>query len=369
MAGIETSKGAIPPLTSHDELNRTLWVPEILRANNVTFNTVSAVLFTDGIVTWTGGVISGLPTPTIGSQAVNKDYVDGLVMGGISWKNPVNVTTSANIVLSGVQVIDGILLSAGDRVLVKDQAIPIENGIYEVSAGAWTRASDLPSGSSASAFMVVTSNGVANKNKQYICTNVPGSDTVGTDPLTITEFSGSGGIPGGADTQIQFNNAGSFDGSSDLTWNGTQLTVGQPLVVTDTTNSTSASTGSVIVDGGVGIAQDVFCDGEITALQFNAVSDATLKYEIDSIHEPLGLLSRIDPVQYKFHKGYDYNDDQNAIHYGVLAQDLQDQGLGSIVNVKGKHLTVNYNDLVGILLASVQELNLKVERMKKKLKI
>ena len=35
-----------------------------------------------------------------------------------------------------------------------------------------------------------------------------------------------GGTPGGANTQIQFNNAGSFGGSSNLVWSGTKLTVG-----------------------------------------------------------------------------------------------------------------------------------------------
>lgn len=34
-----------------------------------------------------------------------------------------------------------------------------------------------------------------------------------------------GGNPGGADTQVQFNNSGSFGGSANLTWNGTTLTV------------------------------------------------------------------------------------------------------------------------------------------------
>ena len=33
----------------------------------------------------------------------------------------------------------------------------------------------------------------------------------------------SGGTPGGSDTQIQFNNANSFDGSPNLTWDGTSL--------------------------------------------------------------------------------------------------------------------------------------------------
>lgn len=52
------------------------------------------------------------------------------------------VATTANIVLSGLQTIDGELLVATDRVLVKNQTTTSQNGVYIVSAGAWTRALD-----------------------------------------------------------------------------------------------------------------------------------------------------------------------------------------------------------------------------------
>lgn len=48
--------------------------------------------------------------------------------------------------LSGLQTVDGVVLSAGARVLVKDQALGKDNGIYLASAGAWTRATDFDSG-------------------------------------------------------------------------------------------------------------------------------------------------------------------------------------------------------------------------------
>ena len=53
-----------------------------------------------------------------------------------------DVATTINIALSGLQTIDGVLLSAGNRVLVKNQAKPAENGVYVVAAGAWSRATD-----------------------------------------------------------------------------------------------------------------------------------------------------------------------------------------------------------------------------------
>ena len=53
-----------------------------------------------------------------------------------------DVATTINVVLSGLQTIDGVLLTAGNRVLVKNQAKPAENGVYIAAVGAWSRATD-----------------------------------------------------------------------------------------------------------------------------------------------------------------------------------------------------------------------------------
>ena len=64
-----------------------------------------------------------------------------------SWKTDCRVATTGNVVLAGSQVIDGVTVVAGDRVLVKDQDDPKENGIWAVDAGpVWTRAGDSDSG-------------------------------------------------------------------------------------------------------------------------------------------------------------------------------------------------------------------------------
>lgn len=62
--------------------------------------------------------------------------------GGVAVKAPCAAATTANITLSGLQTIDGVALAAKDRVLVKDQTNAVNNGIWIVAAGAWTRAPD-----------------------------------------------------------------------------------------------------------------------------------------------------------------------------------------------------------------------------------
>ena len=78
-----------------------------------------------------------------------RDYVDQKVLeelGKQDFKHSVRVATTVNIALSGLQTIDGVALVAGDRVLVKNQAAPKDNGLYSVSAaGVWTRSADADS--------------------------------------------------------------------------------------------------------------------------------------------------------------------------------------------------------------------------------
>lgn len=61
----------------------------------------------------------------------------------IAWKSPVRAATTEAITLEGEQTIDEIAVVEGDRVLVKNQDDPIENGIYNVMANDfWERAKD-----------------------------------------------------------------------------------------------------------------------------------------------------------------------------------------------------------------------------------
>lgn len=69
-----------------------------------------------------------------------------LTLSGITFLSSAVVATTANIALSGLLTIDGHTLTAGQRVLVKDQADAVDNGIYIAAAGAWTRAEDMADG-------------------------------------------------------------------------------------------------------------------------------------------------------------------------------------------------------------------------------
>lgn len=69
------------------------------------------------------------------------DRTTGLV-GNSGCKVPVRAASTAALTLSGEQTVDGIALVTDDRVLVKNQASGVDNGIYVVDTGTWSRAPD-----------------------------------------------------------------------------------------------------------------------------------------------------------------------------------------------------------------------------------
>jgi len=89
-----------------------------------------------------------LPDPTAAQHAATKAYVDSAVEG-LAWKDSVRVATQSNLNLASPGAsIDGVSLSAGDRVLVRAQSAGAENGIY-IWNGAATPATRAPDCSTA----------------------------------------------------------------------------------------------------------------------------------------------------------------------------------------------------------------------------
>jgi hypothetical protein len=137
-------------------------------------------------------------------------------------------------------------------------------------------------------------------------------------------------------------------------------TFSSAAVISNTTASTSYSTGCLTLAGGLGVAGNVYVNNSMYATGFIATSDATLKCDIAPISGALSTISRLTPVEYRFNFL-----DNDTLHYGVLAQDLENKGLGDIVRYgeNGK-LAVEYNSLTGLLLAAVKDLNAQVEDLK-----
>ena len=82
--------------------------------------------------------VINVPTPSAAGDAVPKSYVDSAVEG-LAWKDSARVSTQGDINLASPgATIDGITMASQDRVLVRSQTAPAENGIYVWNGAATT---------------------------------------------------------------------------------------------------------------------------------------------------------------------------------------------------------------------------------------
>lgn len=122
-----------------------------------------------------GFKVTNLAAPTLSGDAVTKAYADALASGLTDFKNSVRVATTAAGTLAtsfeNGDTVDGVVLATGDRILIKNQAAPAENGIYTVAAsGAPVRATDTDASGDVSAGTIVyVESGTANGAQQWVC--------------------------------------------------------------------------------------------------------------------------------------------------------------------------------------------------------
>ncbi|HCR1337632.1 TPA: phage tail protein [Pseudomonas aeruginosa] len=133
-------------------------------------------------------------------------------------KPSVLVATTANIALSGLQTVDGVALTAGARVLVKNQAAAKDNGIYVVVAGgAWTRSADADlSAEVTPGLMVAVEKGTINGDSVWqLVTDAP--ITLGVTPLAFEMLAGRSGVTVGTYKSVTVDKYGRIVAGSNPT--------------------------------------------------------------------------------------------------------------------------------------------------------
>lgn len=180
-------------------------------------------------------------TPTVADHAATKGYVDSVVQG-LDPKASVVAATTANITLSGEQTVDGVAVVAGNRVLVKNQTLASENGIYVVASGAWTRAIDANSSENISAglFTFVEKGSTQSDTGWVLGTDNP--ITVGTTDLTFIQFSSAGVSQAGAGLS---KTGTTFDVNAG---NGIEIVSDNVEVKIDGTTLTKSASGLKVAD-------------------------------------------------------------------------------------------------------------------------
>lgn len=139
---------------------------------------------------------TNLAAPSTDTDAATKAYVDSIAQG-LSTKTAVRAATTGNITLSGTQTIDGVALSVGNRVLVKNQTTNTQNGVYDVASGAWARSADSDTGVELVNAFYFVQEGLTQQATGFV-QSTPGPLTLGTSAIVFNQFSGAADYTAGA---------------------------------------------------------------------------------------------------------------------------------------------------------------------------
>jgi len=136
---------------------------------------------------------------------------------------------------------------------------------------------------------------------------------------------------------------------STATWSYKRLTSGQ-IVITP-----SDSKKSININNDLVVKKDLYVDGSI----YNP-SDEKLKENIESISlEQMDNLFKINPIHFS------YKQDKTKLkHFGVLAQEVEKVFPELVNTIEKGYKTVNYQELIPIMLSKIKEMQNEIDELK-----
>lgn len=223
-------------------------------------------------------------TPTADQDVANKAYVDSVAQG-LDIKASCLYTTTNNITLSGLGTQAGgdwpSTLTAGSRILVKNQTNQAENGIYAASSTGWTRTTDMNNWSEVPGAFTFIEDGATLSATGWV-TTAGSTGTIGVTNMPWTQFSGAGTYTAGNGLQLisnQFSvklNGTTLDASSS----GLRISTtyaGQTSITTLGTIGTGVweATDVAVLHGGTGASDAAGARANLSAAILGANNDIT----------------------------------------------------------------------------------------------
>jgi hypothetical protein len=306
----------------------------ILRGGSVPFSADQSI----------GGFkLTNLGTPTASTDAATKGYADGLAQG-LKTKDAVRAATTANITLTGTQTIDGVALSVGDRVLVKNQSTASANGLYLVASGAWTRTVDADANTKlVEGTYVLVEEGTTLATTGWTLTT-PGAIVLGTTALAFSQFASAGTVVAGNGLTGTTTFSVLLDTNSCLSVSGTGL----KLAVADTTLTVSGSgvklaaltSANILVGNGSNVATGVAVSGDVTlsntgvATVSTSTSTGFIKYSALIVRETPSGATNGSNTSYTL-----LNTPATGMEQVFLNGVLQEPGAGNDYTISGSTIT------------------------------
>ena len=223
-------------------------------------------------------------TPTTDQDVANKAYVDSVAQG-LDIKASCLYATTSDITLSGLGTRAGgdwgSSLTAGDRILVKNQTNQAQNGIYAAASGSWTRTADMNVWSEVPGAFTFIENGVTLASTGWV-TTAGSTGTIGVTNMPWTQFSGAGTYTAGNGLQLISNQFSvKLNGTTlDASASGLKISdtyPGQTSITTLGTIATGtwAATDVAVLHGGTGASDAAGARANLSAAVLGANNDIT----------------------------------------------------------------------------------------------
>ena len=223
-------------------------------------------------------------TPVADTDVANKAYVDSVAQG-LDIKASCLYTTTGNITLSGLGTqANGdwpATLTAGDRILVKNQTNQAQNGIYAAASSGWTRTADMNVWAEVPGAFTFIEDGVTLSATGWV-TTAGSTGTIGVTNMPWTQFSGAGTYTAGDGLQLLSNQFSvKLNGTTlDATSSGLRISTTYPGQTSITTLGTIATgvweaTDVGVAHGGTGASDAAGARANLSAAVLGANNDIT----------------------------------------------------------------------------------------------
>ena len=317
--------------------------------HDATTNFVAAEHFLQSAITTVGTVTTGnvqaiLPSGTVSGSA----QIDGSALGSNK-----TITISGTSVTLGGSITDETLFGGTD--VLSGSLLPGTNVTINSSSDGYFISSSAAGGGANDATITLTA-GTGLTGGGDFTTNQAGNESItfNFDSSAITgsflRKLGDGVVSGSAQVDKTLQQVTAEGASTNVA-----------TTFSNTTDSTSKTTGALIVGGGVGINNTLNVGGDVVAF---ASSDERLKDNIKPIENPLDIISKISG------NTFDWNSEKQDIYngkdYGVIAQEIKEV-MPELVDTRDSgYLAVKYDKIVPLLIESIKELKREIEELKSK---
>ncbi|WP_414158832.1 phage tail protein [Pseudomonas sp. BNK-45] len=307
---------------------------QVIRMNFIVANTAQIVLKIDPAVV-----------------LATREYVDSAVIEALAkldFKHSALVATTANIALSGIQTIDGVLLPADARVLVKNQAQAKDNGLYVVSStGVWTRVQDADTSLEVTPGLFVSiEKGTVNGDSVWQLVT-DGPIVLGTTPLAFEMAIGRTGISAGSYANVTVDKYGRViagTNPSTLAGHGITDTYTKAEIESIVAQSSSLPVGSMVAFPRASVPPGFLeIDGSVQSIAAYPDLAAYLGSTFNKGDEGAGNF-RLPESRGEFLRGWDHGRGVDAGREIGSRQDASIVSAGDAV-VSGVSVVAFYNDL------------------------